>query len=137
MHDAVDIEPISYVYDGEYIDMRTAAGSKFDAFRHHPWVAFEVDEVEGPFSWRSVVVHGTVYRLELTGSAADAAAYKRSLARLRTINPEAFAAGDPTPFRDIVVRLFVERMTGRAAGAARQPAKRKRGARRRTPPSSR
>src|SRR5688500_1171606 len=67
-HNRVDIEPISYVHAGGVIYMRTAPGSKLATLIHAPWVAFEVDEVDGPFDWRSVVAHGTVYVLEDSGS---------------------------------------------------------------------
>ena len=46
-HDRVDIEPISYVYADGSIYGRTSPGTKLATVRHHPWVAFEVDEVEG------------------------------------------------------------------------------------------
>jgi nitroimidazol reductase NimA-like FMN-containing flavoprotein (pyridoxamine 5'-phosphate oxidase superfamily) len=139
-HDRVDIEPIHFVYaDGEIV-FRTAPGSKFEVLRHHPWVAFEVDEVDGMFDWRSVVAHGTVYRLEHSGSRADVAAYRRAVSQLRSLVDGALRANDPVPFRDIVVRLYVDRLTGRAAEPGTPPApapapqNKRGGARRRTPP---
>lgn len=141
--DRVDIEPIHYVYaDGEIV-FRTARGSKFDKLRHHPWVAFEVDEVDGLFDWRSVVAHGTVYHLQNSGSRADITAYRRAVSRLRSFVGETLRANDPAPFRDIIVGLYVDQMTGRAAspGTSRRPAPARRkksgGVRRRTPPSLR
>src|ERR1700761_8768612 len=59
--DRVDIEPISYVHDGEWLYARTSLGTKLDTVRHHPWVAFEVDEVAGRYDWKSVVVRGKIY----------------------------------------------------------------------------
>src|SRR5690349_15736001 len=55
-HDRVDLEPVHYVYAEGWIHGRTAPGAKVAVLRHHPWVAFEVDEVEGLFDWQSVVV---------------------------------------------------------------------------------
>ena len=52
-HDRVDLEPVHYVYAEGWIHGRTAPGAKVAVLRHHPWVAFEVDEVEGLFRWRS------------------------------------------------------------------------------------
>ena len=63
LRDIVDIEPISYVLDGHWLYARTAPGTKLAKLRHNPFVAFEVDEIVGPFDWRSVVAHGTAYFL--------------------------------------------------------------------------
>jgi nitroimidazol reductase NimA-like FMN-containing flavoprotein (pyridoxamine 5'-phosphate oxidase superfamily) len=54
-HDRVDIEPISYVFADDAFYMRTEPGSKLATLAHAPWAAFEVDEIRGPFDWRSVV----------------------------------------------------------------------------------
>jgi hypothetical protein len=48
-HDRVDIEPISYVYADGVIYLRTTVGSKLTTLARAPWVAFDVDEVVGPF----------------------------------------------------------------------------------------
>lgn len=118
-HDAVDIEPIHYVYAGRQIVFRTAVGAKFDVLRHHPWVAFEVDEADGMFDWRSVVVHGTVYRLEPDLSKAEGAGFERAIRQLRTLLPETLRETDPVAFRTIVMRLYIDRMTGRASRTAK------------------
>ena len=114
-HDQVDIEPISYVCADGSIYMRTAPGSKLLMLAHAPWVAFEVDEVEGPFDWQSVVGHGTVYVLHDSGSMSDRATYQHAVDRLRELMPAAFDEDDPVPARHVVVKLYVESYTGRAA----------------------
>ena len=116
--DHVDVEPIHFVFDNGRIFFRTAPGSKLTTLLHHPWVALEIDEVRGMFDWRSVVVHGTVYMLSETGSDADKVAYRDALRALRRALPETLRAGDPFAFRDIVVELSIDRITGRAAGSA-------------------
>ena len=137
----VDLEPIHYVYAGDQIVFRTVRGSKFDVLRRHPWVAFEVDEVDGMFDWRSVVARGTVYRLEDRGTRAQRAAYRKAISRLRTLVRDTLRADDPVPFRDVVVALYVDALAGRLAttgtraSRARTPRKRKGGMRRRTPPA--
>ena len=45
-HDRVDIEPISHVYSEGWVYARTSPGTKLTTVKHHPWVAFEVDEVQ-------------------------------------------------------------------------------------------
>jgi nitroimidazol reductase NimA-like FMN-containing flavoprotein (pyridoxamine 5'-phosphate oxidase superfamily) len=52
----IDIEPVNYVFDAGRSFLRTSTGWKTNALAHRPWVACEVDEIDGPFDWRSVVV---------------------------------------------------------------------------------
>ena len=131
-----DIEPISYGFAGDHIVIRTAPGTKLQALRRNPWVAFEVDEVAGPFDWRSVVVHATVYRTDPVGSESDLRAYRRAVAQLRAFAPAALRPGDPAPFRDVVLRLYISEIAGRAASTRGRSGadKRMSGVRRRTPP---
>ncbi|MGZ8376116.1 MAG: pyridoxamine 5'-phosphate oxidase family protein [Gemmatirosa sp.] len=115
-HDRVDIEPIHYVCDeAGTIHARTSVGAKLLTLRHHPWVAFEVDEVRGLHDWCSVVVHGTVYELRADGPAHERAAYERALALLRTVDPATLTPDDPTPWRTVLFTLAVHELHGRAA----------------------
>jgi len=114
-HDRVDVEPIGYVYVGGGLLFRTAPGSKLHTLAHHPWVALEIDEVEGVFDWRSVVAHGTVYILHDTGSDIEVSAYRAAVRSLRRLVPGTLGEGDPVPFRTVVAKLHIDRMTGRAA----------------------
>ena len=114
-HNRVDIEPISYVYADDTIYMRTAPGAKLVTLAHAPWVAFEVDEVRGPFDWQSAVVHGTVYLVPQSGSRAVEEAYRDAVQRLRAVIPDAFGDDDPTPDRYIVLKLHIDTYTGREA----------------------
>jgi uncharacterized protein len=116
-HDHVDIEPISYVFADGAIYMRTELGSKLAKLAHAPWVAFEVDEVEGPFDWRSIVAHGTVYVLHETGTPTEQATYRLALQRLRQIMPSALHDDDPVPSRRVLLRLQPAAITGRAASS--------------------
>jgi nitroimidazol reductase NimA-like FMN-containing flavoprotein (pyridoxamine 5'-phosphate oxidase superfamily) len=114
-HNQVDIEPISYVYADGAIYMRTAPGSKLVTLAHAPWVAFEVDEVRGPFDWQSVVVHGTVYLVPSTGSPSVQEHYRHAVQRLQEAMPDAFGDDDPAPDRHIVIKLHIDTCTGREA----------------------
>ena len=111
----VDIEPISYVYADGAIYMRTAPGSKLITLARAPWVAFEVDEVRGPFDWQSVVVHGTVYLVPRSGSPAVQENYRHAVERLREVMPGALGEDDPVPERDVVLKLHIDTYTGREA----------------------
>lgn len=121
-HDRVDIEPIHYVCDGGWIYGRTSPGAKLATLSHHRWVAFEVDEVDGPFDWRSVVVHGTVYWLTPNSSNASERDAAAGLALLRTFLPETLTKDDPTPFRTVLFRLSASEITGRCASTVRAAA---------------
>ncbi len=114
-HDDVDIEPIHYVYADRVLYARTAPGHMLHTIEHRRWVAFEVDEVDGLLDWRSVVVHGSVYRVTAGATADDRDTYDRTLARLRELVPALFRADDLTPDRTVLFRVHVDRMTGRAA----------------------
>lgn len=116
--DHVDIEPIHYVFREGRVFFRTAPGSKLTALLHHPWVALEVDEIEGLFDWKSVVVHGTVYLLTDTATEEERKAHAEALRALRALVPGTFAGDDPVPFRDVVVEMTVNRVSGRAARSA-------------------
>jgi uncharacterized protein len=116
-HDRVDIEPISYVYDDGWIYVRTSPGTKLTTMAHHPWVAFEVDEVRHRLDWRSVVVRGAIYLINPERSEKDREEYDAALQRLRTIDADALAESDATPQRRAVLRIHVDEITGRGAGS--------------------
>ena len=116
-----DIVPIHYVFAGSALCGRTAPGTRVDEASRNfsdAWpVAFEVDEVEGPFRWRSVVVHGNLHAAtegdaEWQRNARD---WEEAMRSFRTLMPEAFTERDPTGFRDILLRVDVAEVSGREA----------------------
>ena len=113
-HDRVDIEPISYVYSGDWLYARTSPGTKLEVVRHHPWVAFEVDEIHGRTDWKSVVVHGTIYFLDATAEV-DRADYAAALQILRSADADALTSADATPQRQTLFRIHTDEIIGRAA----------------------
>ena len=117
----VNIVPIHYVYADGWLYGRTGPGSKLTALRQHPWVAFEVDEVDDPFAWRSVVVRGAFYLIARDGPVAERARWDRAVELLRQIVPESMTPDDPTPERATVFRIHLSELTGRMAGAAAAP----------------
>ncbi|HYH83585.1 MAG TPA: pyridoxamine 5'-phosphate oxidase family protein [Longimicrobium sp.] len=112
----VDIEPLHYVYSDGWIYGRTSHGAKMDAVSY-TWapVAFEVDEVEGLFHWRSVVLHGGFYAIPEDGAEWEQAEWRRGLELLRELIPETLAPGDPVGFRTVLFRVAVQDVTGREA----------------------
>ena len=115
LHDRVDIEPLHYVFDGGWLYGRTSPGSKLLTIPHNHWVAFEVDEIDGVFDWRSVVVHGALYVVSPDVTARERRAWDRGIQLLRCVVPDTGAPTDPVPFRTVVFRIHADEMTGRAA----------------------
>jgi len=113
--DRVDIEPIHFVYDDRWLVCRTGPGTKVTQLAHHPWVAFEIDEVRGLFEWRSVVVKGTVYFAEPEGGGLNDEKWLKSVEALRRLVPLTMTPDDPTPGRNVIFRIHIDEMHGRSA----------------------
>lgn len=114
-HDRVDIEPVHYVYERGWMFGRTSPGSKLTTLAHSHWMAAEVDEIDGIFDWRSVVVRGAFYTVSPDVPGAEAEAWARGVELLRTLIPETGTAEDPVPFRTIIFQIQVEEVLGREA----------------------
>jgi nitroimidazol reductase NimA-like FMN-containing flavoprotein (pyridoxamine 5'-phosphate oxidase superfamily) len=111
----IELHPVHYVFANGAIYGRTSFGAKYVAWLHRPYVAFEIDEVAGPFDWKSVVVHGTVYVLTDRGAKAERDDFREATAAIRKLLPLAFTARDPTPYRQVIFRIEPHEMTGRTA----------------------
>jgi nitroimidazol reductase NimA-like FMN-containing flavoprotein (pyridoxamine 5'-phosphate oxidase superfamily) len=114
-HDAVDIRPISYVYDDGWIFGRTSPSEKLTTLKHNQWVAFEVDEIQGPFDWVSVIARGSFYNTDPWGSTSDIEFHQRAMTQIQRLNPAAFSAEDPTGFRTEVFAIHVDSVSGRSS----------------------
>jgi uncharacterized protein len=114
-HDRVDIEPVHYVFERGWMFGRTSPGSKLTTLAHSHWMAAEVDEIDGIFDWRSVVVRGAFYTVSPDVPGAEADAWARGVELLRTLIPETGTAEDPVPFRTIIFQVQVEETLGREA----------------------
>jgi len=111
--DHVDIEPIHYVFSDGWLYGRTKYGTKLRTLAHNRWLAFETEEITGLFEWRSVVVKGSLYLLERDGEHSET--YDRAVEIFRTFIPHAFDPDDPTPDRNVMFRIHIDQITGRAA----------------------
>jgi nitroimidazol reductase NimA-like FMN-containing flavoprotein (pyridoxamine 5'-phosphate oxidase superfamily) len=118
LHDHVDIEPLHYAFDGEWLFGRTSIGAKLAALVHHPWCAFEVDEVRGLFDWTSVVVKGSFHLLDPESGSPGTYARARDL--LTRLIPETFSADDPVPHRSILFGIYAHEITGRGSFTDRE-----------------
>lgn len=110
-----DVRPVHFVLDDDWIFLRSDYGTKLEALAHHPYVAFEVDEIRDAFDWDSVVARGTVYVLTGAVSPVDRRAYRRALGAIRARAPAALTRDDPTPARQIIYGIHIDSVTGRSA----------------------
>lgn len=110
LHDRVSIQPIGYVLHQDWLACRTQEGAKIDLLRRSPYVAFEVDEVSGPLDWTSVIIQGSVYEQD-----PESVVGRETIEVFQTLMPDAFAPGDVTPHRDVLIRVHIREMSGRSA----------------------
>jgi nitroimidazol reductase NimA-like FMN-containing flavoprotein (pyridoxamine 5'-phosphate oxidase superfamily) len=115
--DRVDIQPLHYVYDDGWLYGRTSEGAKLETLEHHQWVAFEVDDIRGPFDWESVVVRGSFYRLD-DEERRDPAIAAHAIALLRSIAPETLSKRDPAPHRAVLFRISIRELSGSSSRLA-------------------
>ena len=117
--DHVEIEPVHYVREGGWLFGRTSPGAKLETLGgsfYHTWpVVFEVDEVDGLFQWRSVVVHGSFHPIDPAGAPWEREKWGAAVEGLRRLLPETFTERDPVPFRTVVFGIAVQEVSGREA----------------------
>jgi nitroimidazol reductase NimA-like FMN-containing flavoprotein (pyridoxamine 5'-phosphate oxidase superfamily) len=114
-HDRVDIQPIHYVYERGWLYGRTSEGDKIAALKHNQWVAFEVDEVNDVFDWRSIVIHGSFWILHPRGSPRAEELWAKAAELMARIVPGALTDSDPVGFRQTLFRIAVSDVRGRQA----------------------
>ena len=119
-HDRVDIQPIHYVYERGWLYGRTSEGEKLATLQHNHWVAFEIDEIKDTFDWRSVVIHGSFWRIHPLGSPHAEEIWAKAADLVSKIVPGALTEHDPVAFRQILFRIAVSDVRGREA--QRKPA---------------
>ena len=111
----IELLPVHYVYADGAIIGRTAVGTKYASWLTRDDVVFEVDESDGLFDWRSVIVRGAVTMLHARGPDLERAAYRRAVEAFRRLMPDAFTERDPTPSRAVMFEITPLSMTGRIA----------------------
>jgi uncharacterized protein len=109
----VEVRPVGYVFEEGWIFGRFEEGGKLDALRHIPWVAFQVDEIEGYWNWQSVLVHGGVHFLdEGQGEAVDEVR-NQAIAALTRGMPDFGRPGDPGAHRVKLFGIAIHELSGR------------------------
>jgi uncharacterized protein len=59
----VYVVPVNYAYDGHSIICHSTEGMKIQVMRKSPQVCFEVDEMQSPTKWKSVMAWGEYQEL--------------------------------------------------------------------------
>lgn len=121
-HDVMRVEIANYVYAEGWIYARTVLGADVLTVRHHPWVAFEVDEVEGIYDWRSVEVSGAAEFLASDMSSHDWFKFENAVRLLRDVISQVLTADDPVAERVQLLRMHVDNVRGRESRASIQDA---------------
>ena len=116
---SVEIRPVHYALATGWLFGRTSPGEKLDILERYRWIAFEVDEIDGPLDWRSVIVRGTFYQLAPEGSVHDRRLYNRALRAIRKRAPATLTGDDPVPFRSKLFGISIDSATGRSASTGR------------------
>lgn len=114
-HDRVDIQPIHYVYERGWLYGRTSEGEKIATLQHNQWIAFEIDEIRDTFDWRSIVIHGSFWRIHPLGSPHAEEVWAKAAQLVSRIVPGSLSEKDPVAFRQILFRIAVSDVRGREA----------------------
>ncbi|MDR0786331.1 MAG: pyridoxamine 5'-phosphate oxidase family protein [Gemmatimonadota bacterium] len=111
----LEVEPVQYLYAGGWLYGRSTHAVVPDHNGESPWpAAFEVDEIRSASDWRTVVVHGGFYPLSEDGAEWEQKERAAAIQQLRQLVPTAFTPDDPTPALDVVFRIAVQEVSGRA-----------------------
>ena len=122
-HDRVDVQPINYVYERGWLYGRTSEGNKIASLTQNQWVAFEIDEIKDTFDWRSVVIHGSFWRIHPLGSPHAEEVWAKAAELVGRLVPGALTEQDPVGFRQILFRIAVSDVRGREAQLRSGPAR--------------
>ncbi len=115
VHDRVSILPIHYVFEDGWIYGRTTSAGKLRDILRNRRIAFEVDEHAEAFEWRSVIVRGPLYVVQVHTPRYGRGIYKTALSAIRRLVPATLTESDPAPFRDQLFRIRAVEVTGRAS----------------------
>jgi len=111
------VVPITYAYDDGCAYAHSEAGLKIRLMRKNPHVCFEIDRIENPAEWSSVVAWGTFE--ELHGAEADRGMlvlvnrFARVLTSRTALPPEPARSGGGLKDGAVIYRLRLTEKTGR------------------------
>jgi len=112
------VVPVSYAYDGKHIYAHSKEGMKIQLMRQNPLVCFEIDRMENPSNWKSVIVWGKYE--ELKGNDQKMGLQKliarfQQLATSETSMLHGLEGqqNDSGPYKAIIYRIEVKEKSGR------------------------
>jgi len=118
LHDLIRVELTPYVYADDWIYIRAKIDGDFEIITRHPWAAFEVDEVDSIYDWRSVEITGVIQILSSNPDADHRFEYEQAVRILRGAVPALLTADDPRPDRVHLLRIHTDTVVGRSSRAA-------------------
>ena len=112
------VVPVTYAYDGKYIYAHSREGMKIQIMRQNPIVCFEIDHLENPSNWKSVILWG---RYEELKGNDQKIGLQKLIARFRELNtsetsvPESIEPNqnDSGGYKAIIYRIDVKEKSGR------------------------
>lgn len=120
---SIDILPVYYAFADGWIYGRMRRSRKKAMLGWYGWwpVAFQVDEVEDMFHWRTVVIQGGFYALPADGAPWEQKAREEAIDLLRGVIPQAFRKDDPMPAHSGIFRIAVQTIAGTEASPGDEP----------------
>ena len=106
---------VNYAYADHWIYLRIETGARRTTIEHQPWVAFEVDEVDGIYDWRTVTVNGPVQFLSDDTHSSAWRDFHTAVQLIRSIVPRARTSQDPMPEREHLLRIYADSLIGSEA----------------------
>ena len=114
------VVPITYAYDDGYVYAHSKEGMKIQMMRLNPMVCFEIDNMEDPENWQSVVTWGRYE--ELKGNDQKSGLQKIT-ARLRSLKSSETSMPSPEtdgghqnsmgPYKGIIYRIKLLEKSGK------------------------
>jgi nitroimidazol reductase NimA-like FMN-containing flavoprotein (pyridoxamine 5'-phosphate oxidase superfamily) len=109
------VVPISYIAEGDCIYSHSLSGTKIKALRENPRACVQVDRIQDPLRWSSVLAFG--HFEELINAPERQRVMNKLLYRFPLLTPvESTIAADGSPGTVIVFRIKIDRITGVAEG---------------------
>lgn len=116
------IVPVSYVYNGQYILAHSVEGMKIRMMRKNPAICFQVEEIQNPTNWKSVIIWGIFQ--ELTDEMERYHGMKIFVERMMKLKISTTAQPpelseqrvrphQPGSVKPVIYRILVEEMSGR------------------------
>jgi nitroimidazol reductase NimA-like FMN-containing flavoprotein (pyridoxamine 5'-phosphate oxidase superfamily) len=118
----IEIRPLGFVKDGDWVFGRMGDGGKLDALLRAPWVAFQVDEVTSPWVWESVLLRGPVHFLPPgEGGPEGVRLRERALRALEDAIPGFGTPEDPGAHRGHLFGILPQERSGMRGARVETP----------------